>query len=107
MRLNRLKNYEKNNNALKINKRGNDNNSAELLFPKFRNNRINNYSFDNRKDKKVKENGNDLEINESISLFKDKILTKIIEDNISLKQNILIKKSIIQNDLNLKINNIK
>jgi serine/threonine protein kinase len=107
MRLNRLKNYEKNNNVLKINKKGNDNNSEELLFPKFRNNRINNYSFDNRKDKIVKDNKNDLEINESISLFKDKILNKIVEDNISLKHNILIKKSIIQNDLNLKINNIK
>ena len=55
----------------------------------------------------IKDNRNDLEINESITLFLDKILNKIIEDNISLKQNILIKKSIIQNDLNLKINNIK
>ena len=107
MRLNRLKNYEKNKNLLKINKKENDTNSEELLFQKFRNNRKNNYSFDNRNDQKIKDNENDLEINESISLFKDKILNKIIEDNISLKQNILIKKSIIQNDLNLKVNNIK
>ena len=107
MRLNRLKNYEKNKNVLKINKKENDTNSEELLFQKFRNNRKNNYSFDNRNDQKIKDNENDLEINESISLFKDKILNKIIEDNISLKQNILIKKSIIQNDLNLKVNYIK
>ena len=105
MRLDRLKNYEKNKNALKISKKENNNNRDELLFPKFRNNRKNNYSYDKVKDKRIKDN--DLEINESISLFKDKILNKIIEDNISLKQNILIKKSIIQNDLNLKLNNIK
>ena len=62
--------------------------------------------MDNIKDNKIKEIFNN-NLNNSISLFKDKILNRIMEDNIKLKQNILIKKSIIQNDFNIKFNKMK
>ena len=62
--------------------------------------------MENIKNEKNKEIFNN-NLNNSISLFKDKILNRIIEDNIKLKQNILIKKSIIQNDFNININKIK
>ena len=105
IRLNRIKNYDKNNKVIKINK--NENNNEKIIFPKFRVNRKNTYFMENIKnDKKNKEFFNN-NLNNSISLFKDKILNRIIEDNIKLKQNILIKKSIIQNDFNININKIK
>ena len=113
MRLNRIKNNDKN-NVLKINKKDNNmgNYDEKMLFSKFRINRKNNgHSMENIKKNKNNEistdtNNNSIENNNSISLFKDKILIKIMKDNINLKQNILIKKSIIQNDFNIKINNI-
>ena len=104
MRLNRIKNYEKNNKVIKINK--NENNNEKIIFPKFRVNRKNTYSMKNIKNDEGKEIFNN-NLNNSISLFKDKILNRIIENNIKLKQNILIKKSIIQNDFNININKIK
>ena len=78
----------------------------KIIFPKFRVNRKNTYSMENIKNDKNKEIFNN-NLNNSISLFKDKILNRIIEDNNKLKQNILIKKSIIQDDFNININKIK
>ena len=96
----KIKNYEKNNKEIiKINK-SNDNNKDEmLLFPKFRNNRKNVvYSDNNEND--IRDNINS---NEKISLFEDKILQKLMEENIKLKQDIEIKKSIIHNEFNIKL----
>ena len=93
----RITNYEKNNRKekiVKINK--NQDNDESLLFPKFRKNRKNviinnddNINLDNN--------------NEKISLFEDKILQKLMEENIKLKQDIEIKKSIIHNEFNIKL----
>ena len=93
----RITNYEKNNRKekiVKINK--NQDNDKSLLFPKFRKNRKNviinnddNINLDNN--------------NEKISLFEDKILQKLMEENIKLKQDIEIKKSIIHNEFNIKL----
>ena len=96
----RITNYEKNNRKekiVKINK--NQDNDESLLFPKFRKNRKNviinnddNINLDNN--------------NEKISLFEDKILQKILKDNIKLKQDTEIKKSIIHNEFNIKLTKI-
>ena len=93
----RITNYEKNNRKekiVKINK--NQDNDETLLFQKFRKNRKNviinnddNINLDNN--------------NEKISLFEDKILQKLMEENIKLKQDIEIKKSIIHNEFNIKL----
>jgi serine/threonine protein kinase len=104
MRLNRIKNFAKN-KLLKISKKEIKNNNSfdeTMFFQKFRKNRKS-ASVENIINNKSKERDiNNTEKSYSISLYKDKILTKIIEDNIKLKQNILIKKSIIQNDFNIK-----
>ena len=104
MRLNRIKNFSKN-KLLKISKKEIKNNNSfdeTMFFQKFRKNRKS-ASVENIINNKSKERDiNNTEKSYSISLYKDKILTKIIEDNIKLKQNILIKKSIIQNDFNIK-----
>ncbi len=94
----KIKNYEKvhnKENIIKINKK--DSNDKDfLLFNKFRKNRKNNYIDNN-------ENSNKINNNENIDLFQDKILKRIIDENIKLKQDIDIKKSIIQNELNFKL----
>ena len=93
----KIKNYEKNNKdkIIKINKNLNNDNEM-IMFQKFRKNRkniaINNIDNSNMK--------ND---NKKISLFEDKILKKIIQENIKLKQDIEIKKSIIHNEFNIKL----
>ena len=100
----KIKNYEKNNKEIiKINK-SNDNNKDEmLLFPKFRKNRKNVvYSDNNEND--IRDNINS---NENISLFEDKILEQIKKENIKLQQDIEIKKSIIHNELNINLNSKK
>ena len=99
MRLLRIKNYEKNKNALIFSKKEIDNGEEKIIFPKFRLNRKNSNSLDNIKNFNNKNNNYNLEKKNHISLFKDKILNKLTKDNIELKHNILIKKSIIQNDL--------
>ena len=100
----KIQNYEKNNKEIiKINK-SNDNNKDEmLLFPKFRKNRKNVvYSDNNEND--IRDNINS---NENISLFEDKILEQIKKENIKLQQDIEIKKSIIHNELNINLNSKK
>ena len=97
MKKEKIKNYEKNNKdkIIKINKNLNNDNEM-IMFQKFRKNRkniaINNIDNSNMK--------ND---NKKISLFEDKILKKIIQENIKLKQDIEIKKSIIHNEFNIKL----
>ena len=77
-------------------KKKDSNDKDFLLFNKFRKNRKNNYIDNN-------ENSNKINNNENIDLFQDKILKQIIDENIKLKQDIDIKKSIIQNELNFKL----
>ena len=97
----KVKNYEKNNQEkiIKINKNNNINNSNEkLLFQKFRKNKKN-FDIENDNDDELNSENN----NEKIDLFKDKILQSIIQENIKLKQDIEIKKSIIHNEFNIKL----
>ena len=100
----KIKNYEKNNKEIiKINKSNDNNKDETLLFPKFRNNRKNVvYSDNNEND--IRDNINS---NENISLFEDKILEQIKKENIKLQQDIEIKKSIIHNELNINLNSKK
>ena len=97
MKKEKIKNYEKNNKdkIIKINKNLNNDNEM-IMFQKFRKNRkniaINNIDNNNTKNNCKK-----------ISLFEDKILKKIIQENIKLKQDIEIKKSIIHNEFNIKL----
>ena len=78
---------------IKINKNNNINNSNEkLLFQKFRK---------NRKNVVINNNDDDNNHKEKISLFEDKILNKILEENIRIKQDIEIKKSIIHNEFKI------
>jgi len=100
----KVKNYEKNNQEkiIKINKNNNINNSNEkLLFQKFRKNKKN-FDIENDNDDELNSENN----NEKIDLFKDKILQSIIQENIKLKQDIEIKKSIIHNEFNNKLTKI-
>ena len=100
----KVKNYEKNNQEkiIKINKNNNINNSNEkLLFQKFRKNKKN-FDIENDNDDELNSENN----NEKIDLFKDKILQNIIQENIKLKQDIEIKKSIIHNEFNIKLTKI-
>ena len=97
----KVKNFEKNNKEkiIKINKNNNINNSNEkLLFQKFRKNKKN-FDIENDNDDELNSENN----NEKIDLFKDKILQSIIQENIKLKQDIEIKKSIIHNEFNIKL----
>ena len=96
---NKIKNYEKNNKEkiIKINKNSENNNDDSMMFPKFRKNRINFVYDDNNINN---ENKNE----EKISLFEDKILNQIRKENIKLKQDIEIKKSIIHNEFNINLN---
>ena len=94
---NKIKNYEKNNNKeniIKIKKSNENNDDEKLLFQKFRK---------NRKNAMINNDEVNMNNNEKISLFEDKILQKIMEENIKLKQDIEIKKSIIHNELNIKL----
>ena len=94
---NKIKNYEKNNNKeniIKIKKSNENNDDEKLLFQKFRK---------NRKNVVINNDEVNMNNNEKISLFEDKILQKIMEENIKLKQDIEIKKSIIHNELNIKL----
>ena len=96
----KIKNIDKNNKekVIMINKNKNDeNNDDTLLFQKFRKNRKN--VVINNDDNNNLENNN-----ENISLFEDKILKKITQENIRIQQDIEIKKSIIHNEFNNKIN---
>ena len=95
---NKIKNYEKNNKEkiIKINKNSENNNDDSMMFPKFRKNRINVVYDDNNINN---ENKNE----EKISLFEDKILNQIRKENIKLKQDIEIKKSIIHNEFNINL----
>ena len=95
---NKIKNYEKNNKEKIINKNKNseNNNDDSMMFPKFRKNRINVVYDDNNINN---ENKNE----EKISLFEDKILNQIRKENIKLKQDIEIKKSIIHNEFNINL----
>ena len=100
----KVKNFEKNNKEkiIKINKNNNINNSNEkLLFQKFRKNKKN-FDIENDNDDELNSENN----NEKIDLFKDKILQSIIQENIKLKQDIEIKKSIIHNEFNIKLTKI-
>ena len=100
----KVKNYEKNNQEkiIKINKNNNINNSNEkLLFQKFRKNKKN-FDIENDNDNEFNSENN----NEKIDLFEDKILQNIIQENIKLKQDIEIKKSIIHNEFNIKLTKI-
>ena len=96
---NKIKNYEKNNKEkiIKINKNSESNSNDSMMFPKFRKNRINVVYDDNNINN---ENKNE----EKISLFEDKILNQIRKENIKLKQDIEIKKSIIHNEFNINLN---
>ena len=87
---NKIKKYEKNNKEkiIKINKNSENNNDDSMMFIKFRKNRKNVAYDDNNTNN---ENHNE----EKISLFEDKILNQIRKENIKLKQDIEIKKSII------------
>ena len=96
---NKIKNYEKNNKEkiIKINKNRENNSNDSMMFPKFRKNRKNvAYDDNNRNNENKKE--------EKISLFEDKILNQIRKENIKLKQDIEIKKSIIHNEFNINLN---
>ena len=95
---NKIKNYEKNNKEkiIKINKNSESNSNDSMMFPKFRKNRINVVYDDNNINN---ENKNE----EKISLFEDKILNQIRKENIKLKQDIEIKKSIIHNEFNINL----
>ena len=100
MRIIRIKNYEKNKNALKINKKENNNDkygNDKMIFSNFRKNRKNIHSMENKNIESI----NSYSLNYSFPLFKTKKLYKIMENNTLLKQNIIIKKSIIQNDFNI------
>ena len=91
----KIKNYEKNNKdkMIKINKNLNaNNNDDEMLFQKFRK---------NRKNVVINNNDDNNYHKEKISLFEDKILNKILEENIRIKQDIEIKKSIIHNEFKI------
>jgi len=101
----RIKNYEKNNKEkiIKINKNDDINKNEMLLFQKFRKNKKN---FDIDNDNEDNEDNNKESSNEKIALFEDKILQKILKDNIKLKQDIEIKKSIIHNEFNIKLTKI-
>ena len=101
----RIKNYEKNNKEkiIKINKNDDINKNEMLLFQKFRKNKKN---FDIDNDNEDNEDNNKESSNEKIALFEDKILQKIMQDNIKLKQDIEIKKSIIHNEFNIKLTKI-
>ena len=96
---NKIKNYEKNNKEkiIKINKNSESNSNDSMMFPKFRKNRKNVVYDDNNINN---ENKNE----EKISLFEDKILNQIRKENIKLKQDIEIKKSIIHNEFNINLN---
>ena len=96
---NKIKNYEKNNKEkiIKINKNSENNSNDSMMFPKFRKNRKNVVYDDNNINN---ENKNE----EKISLFEDKILNQIRKENIKLKQDIEIKKSIIHNEFNINLN---
>ena len=98
----RIKNYEKNNKEkiIKINKNDDINKNEMFLFQKFRKNKKN-FDIDNDNEDNNKESSN-----EKIALFEDKILQKIMQDNIKLKQDIEIKKSIIHNEFNIKLTKI-
>ena len=98
----RIKNYEKNNKEkiIKINKNDDINKNEMFLFQKFRKNKKN-FDIDNDNEDNNKESSN-----EKIALFEDKILQKILKDNIKLKQDIEIKKSIIHNEFNIKLTKI-
>ncbi len=99
MRIKRIKNLERNKNLVKINKNEKkEKYNEKKVFENFRVNRKNIYNNDNN-NKNIGMNN----LDNNISLFNDKILKQIMEDNITLKQNILIKKSIIQNDFNINI----
>ena len=96
---NKIKNYEKNNKEkiIKINKNCENNSNDSMMFPKFRKNRKNVvYDDNNRNNENKKE--------EKISLFEDKILNQIRKENIKLKQDIEIKKSIIHNEFTINLN---
>ena len=96
---NKIKNYEKKNKEkiIKINKNSENNNDDSMMFPKFRKKRKNVVYDDNNTNN---ENHNE----EKISLFEDKILNQIRKENIKLKQDIEIKKSIIHNEFNINLN---
>ena len=68
-----------------------------MMFPKFRKNRKNVVYDDNNTNNENKKE-------EKISLFEDKILNQIRKENIKLKQDIEIKKSIIHNEFNINLN---
>ena len=99
----RIKNYEKNNKEkiIKINKNDDINKNEMLLFQKFRKNKKN-FDIENDNDNDLNSENN----NEKIDLFEDKILQNIIQENIKLKQDIEIKKSIIHNEFNIKLTKI-
>ena len=97
----KVKNFEKNNKEkiIKINKNNNiDKSNEKLLFQKFRKNKKN-FDIENDNDNDLNSENN----NEKIDLFEDKILQNIIQENIKLKQDIEIKKSIIHNEFNIKL----
>ena len=96
---NKIKNYEKNNKEkiIKINKNSESNSNDSMMFPKFRKNRKNVIYDDNN-------TSNENKKEEKISLFEDKILNQIRKENIKLKQDIEIKKSIIHNEFNINLN---
>ena len=96
---NKIKNYEKNNKEkiIKINKNSESNSNDSMMFPKFRKNRKNVVYHDNNTNNENKKE-------EKISLFEDKILNQIRKENIKLKQDIEIKKSIIHNEFNINLN---
>jgi len=96
---NKIKNYEKNNKEkiIKINKNCENNSNDSMMFPKFRKNRKNVVYHDNNTNNENKKE-------EKISLFEDKILNQIRKENIKLKQDIEIKKSIIHNEFNINLN---
>ena len=95
---NKIKNYEKNNKEkiIKINKNSESNSNDSMMFPKFRKNRKNVIYDDNN-------TSNENKKEEKISLFEDKILNQIRKENIKLKQDIEIKKSIIHNEFNINL----
>ena len=100
----KVKNFEKNNKEkiIKINKNNNiDNSNEKLLFQKFRKNKKN-FDIENDNDDELNSENN----NEKIDLFKDKILQSIIQENIKLKQDNEIKKSIIHHEFNIKLTKI-
>ena len=94
MRLLRIKNNKNNIRVSAISKSGIK--DEKNVFDKYKVNRRKNINKDINEEVKEEKNND----NSNVSLFQDKLLLRVREDNIKLNQYILITKSIIMNDYN-------